>query len=229
MSLNEGQHVPPYDASVSFAVTQKEVILFDWSEAMKRQPLLCCFLISFLAALVQTISLQASAIQYRLLATKKTSTMEKEVNAAASKGFRFEGVMGGETALGGAETVVLMSSKDHQAYPAGFEYRLLATNKTSTMQKELQAAAVLGYEYRGQTVFETAFGGKEVVLILERDRASTAGRHDYRLLATSKTSTMQEELAEAGEAGFEFVGLTLGETAFGGRELVAVLRRLAKE
>jgi hypothetical protein len=98
MSLNEGQHVPPYDASVSFAVTQKEVILFDWSEAMKRQPLLCCFLISVLAALVQTISLQASAIQYRLLATKKTSTMEKEVNAAASKGFRFEGVMGGETA-----------------------------------------------------------------------------------------------------------------------------------
>jgi len=66
-------------------------------------------------------------------------------------------------------------------------------------------------------------------LILERDRASTAGRHDYRLLATSKTSTMQEELAEAGEAGFEFVGLTVGETAFGGRELVAVLRRLAKE
>ena len=40
---------------------------------------------------------------------------------------------------------------------------------------------------------------------------------------------MQEELAEAGEAGFEFVGLTVGETAFGGRELVAVLRRLAKE
>ena len=97
--------------------------------------------------------------EYRVLATKKTSTMEKEVNAAASKGFRFEGVMGGETALGGAETVVLMSSKDHQAYPAGFEHKLLATNKTSTMQKELQAAAVLGYEYRGQTVFETAFGG----------------------------------------------------------------------
>ena len=41
-------------------------------------------------------------------------------------------------------------------------------------------------------------------------------RYEYKLLATSKTGTMQKELSEAGSAGFEFVGVTVGETAFGG-------------
>ena len=50
-----------------------------------------------------------------------------------------------------------------------FEYRLLATSKTSTMQKELQEAADAGFEFIGQTVFESMFGGKEVAAILERD------------------------------------------------------------
>jgi hypothetical protein len=40
-------------------------------------------------------------IEYRLLATNKTSMMEKEMNQAAAEGFRFEGAMGGETAGGG--------------------------------------------------------------------------------------------------------------------------------
>ena len=55
------------------------------------------------------------------------------------------------------------------------------------------------------------------------------GERHERELHLDLPETPQEELAEAGEAGFEFVGLTVGETAFGGRELVAVLRRLAKE
>jgi hypothetical protein len=33
--------------------------------------------------------------------------MEKELNAAAEAGFRFRAVMGGETALGGNEVVVI--------------------------------------------------------------------------------------------------------------------------
>ena len=40
---------------------------------------------------------------YRVLATSKTSTMEKEMNEAASAGFSFAGVMGGETAVGSKE------------------------------------------------------------------------------------------------------------------------------
>ncbi len=40
--------------------------------------------------------------EYRLLATKKTSTMRKEMNRAAEEGFRFETVMGGKTSFGGS-------------------------------------------------------------------------------------------------------------------------------
>ena len=163
--------------------------------------------------------------EYRVLATKKTSTMEKELNEAAGSGFRLRDVMGGQTAFGGNEAVVVMARPADGAAERQFEYRLLATSKTSTMQQELQAAADLGFEYVGQTVFETSFGGKEVVIILERDWAKPVIRHEYRLLATSKTSTMERELGETGKDGFILVGLTVGETKFGGPELVSILKR----
>jgi len=163
--------------------------------------------------------------EYRVLATKKTSTMEKELNAAGTEGFRFEGIMGGNTEWGGSEAVAVVSRERGIEKRKSFEYRSMATSKTSTMQKEMQQAADQGFGYKGQSVFETAFGGKEVVVIMERDRDAKPERHEYKLLATSKTSTMQKELIEAGEAGFEFVGMTVAETAFGGKELVTILRR----
>ena len=165
---------------------------------------------------------EASVIQYRVLATNKTSTMQKEVDAAAAAGFRFGNVMGGPTAGGGSEVVVIMTKGSE---PGNFEYRLLATNKTSTMQREMQNAADEGYEYRAQTAFISAFGGKEVVVILERAVDRPVVKYEYRLLATSKTSTMQKELSEAGGHGFDLVGMTVAQTAVGGDEVVAILRR----
>jgi hypothetical protein len=163
-------------------------------------------------------------VEYLLLATSKTSTMEKELNAGAEAGYRYEGVMGGETAFGGNEVVVVMSRKADAA-KGRFLYRLLATSKTSTMQRELEAAADMGFEYLGQTVFQSTFGGREVVVILERDKDQPARNWKYNLLATSKTSTMEKELRAAGAAGYEFVGLTVGQTAMGGNELVVITRK----
>jgi hypothetical protein len=166
----------------------------------------------------------ADAVEYRVLATNKTSTMQKEMSDAAAAGFRFGGTMGGETAFGGNEVVVVMT-RAANASPR-YEYRLLATSKTSTMQRELQEAGSAGFEYRGQSVFSSMFGGKEVVVILERDRDATSkDRWEYRLLATSKTSTMQRELSENGAQGFEYVGMTVASTAMGGSELVTITRR----
>lgn len=175
-------------------------------------------------ALPVLASAQAStdAVEYRVLATSKTSTMQKEMQEAAEAGFRYGDVMGGKTALGGSEVVVIMYREDKAAR---FDYRLLATNKTSTMQKELQEAGDEGYEYRGQTVFKSSFGGQEVVAILERNPGAPAVRYEYRLLASKKTSTMQKELAEAGEAGFTFVGMTVAKTGIAGEEVVSILRR----
>jgi hypothetical protein len=133
--------------------------------------------------------------------------------------------MGGNTEWGGSEAVAVVSRERGAERRGSYEYKLLATSKTSTMQKELQHAAAQGFVYRGQTVFETAFGGKEVVVIMERDREAKPERREYKLLATSKTSTMQKELLEASESGFQFVGMTVAETAFGGKELVMILHR----
>jgi hypothetical protein len=164
--------------------------------------------------------------EFRLLATNKTSTMQKEMNEAANVGFHFEGTMGGETSFGGSEVVVIMS-RDPAVTKQRYEYKLLATSKTSTMQKELQQAGNAGFEFKGQSVYSSTFGGKEVVVILERDFEAKPMQWEYKLLATKKTSTMQKELNEAGAEGFIFVGVTVGDTLIGGKEVVSILRRPA--
>jgi hypothetical protein len=150
----------------------------------------------FAFALSLAAAAQASTGEYRLLATSRTTTMEKELNAAASDGYRLEGTMGGDTR--GEVITVMRKAQGGSKY----HYKLLATSRTGTMQKELQDAANEGYDYRGYT----ARG--EVLVILERDVTKPARKnYDYKLLATSRTSTMQKELDDAVEAGFEFVAV----------------------
>src|SRR6185369_15041521 len=152
-------------------------------------------LIFILAASTFAFSQSNDPLDYRVLATTKTSTMEKELNQAAEGGFRMEKAMGGRTGFGGAEVVVIMAKS--KAAPAGgrYAYKLLAANKTSTMQKELAEAGNEGFDYKDQTVFNSTFGGEEVVVILELDRqAKSKLKYEFKLLATNKTSTMQKEL-----------------------------------
>ena len=77
-------------------------------------------------------------------------------------------------------------------------------------------------------MFSTAFGGREVVVILERDSSRTFRSH-YQLLATSRTSTLERELSQGAAAGYELMGMTVGETAVGGHEVVAIMRRVRAE
>ena len=82
-----------------------------------------------------------------------------------------------------------------------------------------------GYDYRGVTVFESFFGGDEVVVIMELDNEALPVNYDYVLLATSRTSTLQSELTEVGQRGFELVGMVVGDTVSGGDEVIAITRR----
>lgn len=170
-------------------------------------------------------SAPSSRVEYKLLATSKTSTMEKELNEAADAGFRFEGVMGGETSFGGNEVVSILSRAEGTETKARLQYKLLATNRTGTMQKEMAAAAAAGYAYRGQTVTDSTFGGREVIVIMERERDQAAAVAEYKLLATNKTGTMQKELSEVAEAGYRYRGVTVAKTAFGGSEVVVITER----
>lgn len=182
-------------------------------------------LLSFaICGLGPSLAVAQQTTDYRVLATSRTGTMEKEMQDAAEAGFRFAAVMGGETSFGGKEVVVLMQKSGSGAT---YEYRLLATSRTSTMQRELQEASDAGFEYVGQTVFQSAFGGREVGCILERHREAkpNAGRYEYKLLATKRTSTLEKELQSLGDQGFAAIGMTVGATALGGSELVVITRR----
>jgi len=162
--------------------------------------------------------------EYKLLATNRVSTMEKEMKEAADAGYRFVEVVSGATFLGGSEALVVMARQKDENHKPRFDYKLLATTKTSTMQKELQEAADAGFERRGQSVFKKTLG-TEVIVILERDREAQPKLWDYKLLATKRTSTTEKEVAEAAEAGYEFVGFAYGSTFFGGNEVITIMRR----
>ena len=93
------------------------------------------------------------------------------------------------------------------------------------MQKEMNEAADDGFDYNGQTVFESLLGGREVVVIMERDSAHPTKGDRYRLLATTKTSTMESELKDIGADGYVALAMTVAKTLVGGKELVTITRR----
>jgi hypothetical protein len=152
--------------------------------------------------------------------------MQKEMQEAGDAGFHFVAVMGGETAVGGKETVVLMERNPEDT--TKYSYRLLATSRTSTLEKELREAAGDGFNVVGQTVFDSMLGGKESAAIVEKRSTDAETRYEYRLIATSKTSTLQKEIQELADQGFRALGMTVGKTAVGGNELVVIARRVAK-
>lgn len=184
------------------------------------------FAFTLALALLTATTAYAQTHTYKVLATSKTSTMQKEMEEAGAAGFHFVAVMGGETGVGGKEVVVLMEKLNGDSKAYG--YRLLATSKTSTLQKELQETADGGFRVVGQTVFESVFGGKETAAIVEKSGSAAAERFEYKLVATTKTSTMEKELKELADAGYQATGLTVGKTALGGSELVVITRRKAK-
>ena len=163
-------------------------------------------------------------IEYKLLATNRVATMEKEMKEAAAAGYHFVEVISGETFFGGSEALVVMARSREGDHKPKFDYKLLATSKTSTMQKELQEAGDAGFEHRGQSFFKKTLG-TEVIVILERQLEVKPKLWEYKLLATTKTSTMQKEVLKAADEGYQLVGFSSGSTFFGGNEVVTIMRR----
>ena len=185
------------------------------------------FSIALIALALLPSSVLAQERSYKVLATTKTSSMEKEMTEAGELGYRFVAVQGGNTAIGGSEVVVLMEKI--AADTTKYHYRLLATSKTSTLEKELQEASDGGWEAVGQTVFKSTFGGDETIGILERSTETPSRiKYDYKLVATSKTSTLEKELQAAARDGYQAVAMTVGKTSFGGTELVVITRKTLK-
>ncbi|MGQ0737002.1 MAG: hypothetical protein ACT4QD_25560 [Acidobacteriota bacterium] len=152
------------------------------------------------------------APDYFMLDTLKTSTMQKELQDAADKGYRLVPGQGAwllnailEKAAGNVEPV---------------EYLLLATSRSGTMQKEIDGASAQGYR------FASVLGiGSEVIIAMQRPKAESTRSHEQVLLATTAIKTMQREMMAETAKGFRFVGQTVFQRVLGGPEFVAILER----
>ena len=96
--------------------------------------------------LMEKLASPEKPFEYQLLATYKTGTMEKELNAVGDAGFRLipQTMMSKSGILSPDEIVVIMEKDPDSS--ARYEYRLLATERTSTMDKEITYAEEAGFE-----------------------------------------------------------------------------------
>ena len=146
-----------------------------------------------LLALAPMAAAQVAAPDYVFLDTEKTSTLQRELQAAADSGYRLVSGYGSW----GRPTVILEKVLE----PAPIEYLLLATAKTGTLQDEIAEAATRGY--RLTSVFEK---GGEAVVIMQRAPGQAAPTHEYVVLGAKRVGTMEEEFRAAAANGFKLVG-----------------------
>jgi hypothetical protein len=158
------------------------------------------------AAAITAQETRTQADRYLLLATERTSTMQQEINEAASRGFR---VVAASPREGSEVIVVLEQTKDK------YEYLLLSTTRTGTLQREISAAAEAGYRIVPRAVTGK---GDEVVLLMEKGSEAPPDVQ-YQVLATERTGTLQKEISQASANGYALVALA------GRSEHVAILER----
>lgn len=169
---------------------------------------------TLLVALV--LSAPARALQsdrYILLATSRTETMQKEINDAVEKGYRVVAASRTE----GTEVIVVLERTTES-----YHYRLIATDRTSTLEKELNEAAEAGYRAipraigtkrglgdvmkRNSTTQSGAHTEGELLVLMEKG-PDGAPEVSYKVLATHRTGTLQKEMGEVAERGYQLVGL----------------------
>ena len=144
---------------------------------------------------------------YLVLSTKKISTMEKELDEVATKGFRV---------LYSAPTqqfdMALFLKRDENSIKSPASYKILATTRLSTMEKELSEFAKQGYRFLPRTaIFKAGLFTAEFVTLMEKVPNPTV-RYEYKLVQGRKEVKVHKEI-EAGIAdGFQPITMIiLGE------------------
>ncbi len=138
--------------------------------------------------------------EYLILDTTFTSTIEREIAQAVQKGYSAVGFVSYKhMRLAIMERVV--GSVPVQADPAlGGRYKLVSTELSSTLQKELNQTA--GYRLVDGSPANTA-------MLLEK-LGSPDKSFQYQFLSTVRVSTLQKEMNQAAAEGYCFHPLALG-------------------
>lgn len=152
---------------------------------------------------------------YRFLAARRAPTLERELNAAAEAGFRVVTVTWGEEGIvpfpgDRNETMVLLEGQDG---PQRFSYRVMYATTEKTLETALNEAGAEGFLVRAVA---------RRVVVLERGEAEEAVPIEYRVVTTTRISTLEAEIAAAAGAGYAPVGI---RPPFAIEGLVAILSR----
>jgi hypothetical protein len=154
-------------------------------------------------------------VAYRVLATRRASTLEHELNEAALSGYRFLaatwGAPSGLVPFPGDcnETMVLVG---REGAPEGFSYRVVPAGNEAPLEAELNEAGAQGFRVRAVA---------RRMIILERHQ-TVVGALQYRVVTTTRVATLEAEIAEAVKAGYEVAGMRPPYMVEG---LVAILSR----
>jgi len=133
--------------------------------------------------------------EYKVTTTVSTHNLEKDIGEASAGGFR-------AIALTGLETQSALLEKLPGSEASATSYRLLATKKVSTMEKEIAAAAAQNFK-----VVAATGAGNEILVLMEKMAAGENNR-DYKVISTSRTSTFEQEINHAAAEGYQIVPQT---------------------
>lgn len=104
---------------------------------------------------------------YQVISAALTSNLEKDLKRAGADGFEFKASVMFHQSAGSTEPVCILERTGDKKRK--YSYRILATARTSTMQKELQDAGHDGFNLLGVTFSKTLLGVEEVVAILAKE------------------------------------------------------------
>lgn len=134
---------------------------------------------------------------YLVLSTKKIKTIEKELDEVATKGFRV---------LYGAPTqqfdMALLLKRVPEAAETPYSYKVMATVRNKTMEKEINEAGSQGYRLLPRTViFKQGFFVNELVMLMEREPKSRKS-YVYKLITAGKETKLHKKIDESIAQGF---------------------------
>ena len=144
---------------------------------------------------------------YVVLSTKRIQTMEKELAEVASRGFR---VMYGAPTQQYDMAILLKRVQESSVAP--YSYKVLATSRIKTMEKELSESARQGYRLLPRTVVsKMGFLTFELVMLMEREPKSDKN-YEYKLVTAGKETKLHKKIDEAIAQGFvPITMITIGE------------------
>ena len=105
--------------------------------------------------------------------------------------------------------VLAEESQEKSEFGHSQHYVLLAANKTSEMQEQLDEAAAAGYRVVG-------LWGIDGMRVLLEKTAAGRDKYEYSLLSVTRVPTMQKEINEAAAKGFRLLPNTIANIQTGG-------------